>query len=521
MRGELYDYNGEMMTQAQIASLENINRATLSDWYKRTGNMQDAVTGAKKSLAQRNIPYYDEILSLKAISAKEKIKFESLKENFEATGNIYEAVLLTKKTQLKRNGSILYNGKMMSLTAIAELEEIDRHSLTKNYEKTNDIYEAVRLTKQLKEKYNGDILYKGQMMTISGIANLEGIKKETLKEFYELYADIEKAVFITKESQLRRKKAVLRGKEATYGELSRYLDISPIKIDRLVNSGVSVEDIEKKVNEVNKRSILEYNGESLYRYCLDNSYNYWVIYYMVNNFPVSVEEAVAAYLENGQQVPTKWIYEKYNVLFKHLMLKFGIDSNRVIKIMKEECATLEEAITKLIFVSNNEKNDFKQIEIEWMFELYEFLTGASEEERKEAENVFFISKRELKFLTKKGNLIEEINRHLLLFEFAVIVDEWDFNDYVGMLELYGITDEEIITIFTELYKPFDEKVINPSESCLQRKEYINNLITNENISEDMVFLIDDITLEEKEMIRRKKHIIERILEARKEENKIL
>ena len=47
------------------------------------------------------------------------------------------------------------------------------------------------------------------------------------------------------------------------------------------------------------------------------------------------------------------------------------------------------------------------------------------------------------------------------------------------------------------------------------------LIANENISEDMVFLIDDITLEEKEMIRRKKHIIERILEARKEENKIL
>lgn len=77
MKGELYEYNEQLMTQAQIAKLEDINRSTLADWYKRTGDMKKAVEGAKKSLAQRNIPYYDEVLSLKAISEKEKVKFES------------------------------------------------------------------------------------------------------------------------------------------------------------------------------------------------------------------------------------------------------------------------------------------------------------------------------------------------------------------------------------------------------------------------------------------------------------
>ena len=83
MKGELYSYNGQNLTQAAIAKLEGINRATLADWYKRTGDMELAVIEAKKSLAQRNISYNDEVLSLKAISQKEKVKFESLKRFYD------------------------------------------------------------------------------------------------------------------------------------------------------------------------------------------------------------------------------------------------------------------------------------------------------------------------------------------------------------------------------------------------------------------------------------------------------
>ena len=97
MKGELYEYNGQMLSQAEIARLEGINRSTLSDWYKKTGDMTLAVAGAKNSLAQRNIDYNGEVLSLKAILEKENIKFESLKKFYEQTNDIYEAVRLTKE----------------------------------------------------------------------------------------------------------------------------------------------------------------------------------------------------------------------------------------------------------------------------------------------------------------------------------------------------------------------------------------------------------------------------------------
>lgn len=209
MKSELYNYKGQMLSQADIAKLEGINRTTLADWYKKTGDMSKAVEGAKKSLAQRNIQYYDEVLSLKAISVKENLKFESLKKYYEETNDIYLAVKLTKEAQAKRNGNIEYNGQMLTILAISKLEGLEHHALGRYYERTKDIYESVKLAKEAQAKQNGTIPYNGTLMTITGIANLEGIKRETLKEFYEIYGNIKKAVFITKESQLKRKKSNL------------------------------------------------------------------------------------------------------------------------------------------------------------------------------------------------------------------------------------------------------------------------------------------------------------------------
>ena len=519
MKGELYEYNDKMMTQAEIARLEGINRSTLADWYKKTGNMYEAVKGAKKSQAQRNISYYGDVLSLKAISVKEQVKFESLKKNYEELEDIYKAVEKTKKDQLKRNGDIPYNGKNMTIYAIANLEEVGNKSLAKYYQETDDIYEAVRLAKQAQDNHNGTILYKEQMMTISGIANLEGIKKETLRKYYELYDNIEKAVFITKEAQLKRKQAILRGKQTDYSELSKCFGISVIKLDKLLSSGKTPEEIEKETNIRGRNTILTINEESLYKYCLDNSYNYWVIYYMITTYGKTAEEAVQAYVDYGQQVPTKWIYEKFHILFKHLMLNFGIDSNRIIKFIKEEHCSIENAITKIIFVSNNQQNDFSQIEIEWMKELYSFLIDCNDEEKNEAIDTFYITKRELEFLNKKGAKIEQIKRQILLFEFSSIIDDWDIKDLLEMFDLYNINDDEIKIIFSELYKPFDENIINPSAEFLQQKKIIDNFLFDSNLKNEDIQNSIMISEEEKLGIIAKRTKIISIFEARKENHK--
>lgn len=500
MIGKLYDYKGEKLTQAQIAQRENINRSTLADWYKKTGNMEEAVAGAKKSQAQRNITYYDEVLSLKAIAQKEAVKFESLKKNYDETNDIYEAVKLTKESQAKRHGDILYNGRMMSALAIANEEDIDAKSLRRNLAKTNDIEEAVRLTKETRDKHRGTIPYKGQIMSISGIAKLEGIKHETLKEYYDLYGNIEKAVLITKQSQLKRKQAILRGKQATYDELSKYFGISKIKLDKMISDGYSVDEIERRQKTgIKKEDQLQYDDKSLYKYCLDHSYNYWVIIYLIKNYGKTPQEAINEYVNNGQQIPTKWIYEKYGILFKHLMLNYGLDSNRIIKIMKDNCCDIESAIQELVFVSDNDSS-FKKAEIDWLKELYPFIKELSKEEFEDAKETFYIDDRELDFLSKKGKRIEELQRQLLLFDFSQVITIWPKEELLTMMDMYNISPEERTTIVLDLYTPFNKKIIDMTKDFSRERE-LNMIVLDESIS------TDNLSSDEKKYVEEKRKMI--------------
>ncbi len=480
MRGELIEYNGEMLTLNAIAVKENVSRQTLTDWYKRTNNIYEAMNGLRKSLAQRNISYYDEILSLKAISEREKIKFESLKKFYEQCDDIYEAVKLTKSAQAKRNGNILYKGKLMSALSIANMEGIDAKSLRRHFDETNDIELAVQLTIEAKNKQNGTILYNGNLMTITGIANLEGIKRDTLKEFYELYNNIDKAVFLTKESQKRRRQALYKNNPTSIESFSKYYKISVLKLNELIESGLSLDDVEKQIEKNNKpnREIIMYNGQSLYQFCLDHGYNYWVINHIINKYNKTVEEAINEYVLSGQQIPTKWIYEKYNILFKHLMLKFGFDSNRVIKIIKEENCDIEDALIKLIFISDK---NLKSVESNWLEELYRFIKSSNSSELDDIYRTFYVDEREKEILKFKDNQVENIKRELLLFEFSEVIDIWNKNELYEMFDLYNISDAEIITIYSELYMPFIDGVINPSNDNIKIGSCIRKaVLSNEN-----------------------------------------
>lgn len=504
MRGELYEYNGEMLSQADIAKKEGINRQTLSDWYKKTKNMVDAVAGAKESQKQRNINYNGEILSLKAIAVKEKVKFESLKKFWiESEKDIYLAVQKTKEAQAKRNGDILYKGKMMTAFAIANMEDLDAKSLRRHIATSNSIEEAVEKTKKARDLHRGTIEYHGEIMSISGIAIKEGIKGTTLKEYYELYGNIDKAVFITKEAQNKRKQALLRGKKASYEDLSKYFGISTIKLEKLLEKGYTPEQIEKKIKKgVKKEEQLKINEDSLYRYCLDNSYNYWVINNLIKTYGKTPEEAIKFYLENGQQVPTKWIYEKYNILFKHLMLNFGIDSNRVIKIMKENNFGIEQALEELVFITENDNNGYKLAEISWLKECYSFLKDLPQEELEEAKVALYIDDREMRFLSEKGSKIELIRRQLLLFEFSQILDEWPEEEINEMMDLYGLSNSEKSSIILDLYIPFKNQVINPTDEYIKRQELIKKKILDES------FEIKDLTeLEKMEIINKRKKLL--------------
>ena len=508
MKGELYEYNGQMLTQFEIARLTGINRSTLADWYNRTGNMNEAVRQMRENNKTRYIEYNGEISSLTAIAKKEDLKIESLQKFYEqANHDIYEAVRLTKEAKLKRNGSILYNGRMMSILAIANENGLEHHSLGNYYKQTNDIYKAVELTKEAKDRHRGIIEYKGKIMSISGIAELEGIKALTLKKFYESYKDIEKAVFITKESQLRRKQALLRGKKASYEELANEFGISVIELDRKIKSGVK---LDKEFATPRSKDILKYDEDSLYRYCLDHSYNYWVIRHLIQVYGKEPKEAIKEYVANGQKIPTKWIYEKYNVLFKHLTLKFGLDSNRIIRTMKEYNCGIDAAITRLVIVSNNADTDFKKAEIDWMEELYSFVEKLSKDEYAQVKYTFFITEREEKFIKDKKTIIDSIRRQLLLYELSLVIDEWPVSELTEMMELYNISDEERRTIVLDLYAPFEEKVINPTEEHQRKNEKLSDLVLDNSISLKEIINSSELSDLEKNEVIRKKEALQKI-----------
>lgn len=81
----------------------------------------------------------------------------------------------------------------------------------------------------------------------------------------------------------------------------------------------------------------------------------------------------------------------------------------------------------------------------------------------------------------KDNQVENIKRELLLFEFSEVIDIWNGNELYEMLDLYNISDAEIITIYSELYMPFTDGVINPSNDNIKIGSCIRKaVLSNEN-----------------------------------------
>ena len=513
MRGELIEYNGEMLTLNAIAVKEKLSRQSLADWFKKTNNIYDAVNGLRKASGVKRIKYNGEELSLTAISEKENIKYETLKKFYVRENDIYKAVELTKEAKLKRNGSIEYNGKMMSITAIAEQENLERHSLNKYYQSTNDIYEAVKLCREAKEKQNGTIEYNGKKMTISGIAKLEGIKKETLKQYYETYNDINKAVFLTKESQRRRRESLYKNAKTSVDSFAKKYGVSVLKVERELDNGATLESIEQDIIKKEKKDFLMYNGESLYKYCLDNGYNYWVISHMIEKYNVDPDEAVFQYKQNGQQIPHKWIYEKYGVLFKHLLLKYGFDSNRVIKLMNNEGYTLEDAIIKLIFISDNK---LSILESNWLYDLYYLISTSSPNELNDIYEVFYVTDKEKEILKKKQFKIDKVKRDLLLYDISQVINIWTIEELFEIFTIYEITDKEIVIIYNELYQPFNEGVINPTLEHLSRMDNINNVINSSLKGELTKEQLDLLSSEDKIYSLNKIKLIKSILDRRRE-----
>lgn len=475
----LIEYTGEKLTIGAIAKKEGVkDPKTLKRYYEQEKDIYKAVEKYKNS----QIEYYGEYLTLHAIAKKEGIKSSTLQRYYDREKDIYQAVKKYKKmAKQRKDAKVEYNGEIRTITSIAkELEKVPK-TLRKYYKQTGDIYKSIELCEQKEEERElAKVEYNGERKTIIDVAKQEEIPTTTLYRNYHKYKDINKAVFISK-IYARKAKTDKQKEENTNKENTR------------------------KYDEV----IYMSDGQTLREYCMKNEINYRIIYEEIKRKKRTPEEAIEDYQKRGQKSPTYWVHEKYNVLLKHILIQYHIDSNAVLRYMKKENKDIEEAVEKYIVRHNARTN---KLNSEWMEEIYNLLKD--EEVRKEYEiykDTFYIDNKEEECLKETQEQVKSFRRNLLLFEIADMIESNSFSreEEADILSSYKITSDEIDTIFLDLYGQYDGKVLmGGKEEKLARKRQLNdiikkwyylgqkdreNAIKNYNITEEELGNIQDIS----------------------------
>ena len=516
-------YNGKTLTLKEIAKIEGVSYTTLTAKYKDTQDIYQSVELTKEAQKRFKekinlIDYNGQNLSIKKIAELEGVNVTTLIRKYNETQDIYEAVKLTKEAQKKANDSIThipYNGKILSINAIAQLEGIVADTLRRKYNETQDIHEAVKSTKEAQEKAY-KIEYKGKTLSLSAIAKLENLDWHSLKRKLDKTQDIDKAVMLSKllKSRNERRRKIVQTKEfgnLTYYDLSLILGIKYSKLEKLIEQGDSIDDIINAKESTNRNGatiekIKLENGKSLNEYCIENKLNYSCIYRAMKIYGKTLEEATNNYNQNGQKTPRIWIYERYGLLLKHLLLKESIDTERVISYMREDYLPLEQAIERYI-IRKNARN--KDLDSDWMEELYDVLAddSLSKEDYDGYVQTFYVDDQEENCIKKSKEQFNNIKRKLLLFELSEVLEEGLFSpeEEKRLFEEYNITEDEVDVIFKDLYKRFtdpgvlmgkdQEEVITPEieqkrdEKISKYKQMVREIKEDNNIVFMMRFMV--------------------------------
>lgn len=265
---------------------------------------------------------------------------------------------------------------------------------------------------------------------------------------------------------------------------------------------------------------LKYKGESLKNYCIQNGYNYKVIYRLLKmhtmlpekNFDELVELVIDNYRHNGQNKPTLWIYEKYGVLLKHILLLINIDSNGILYNMRKYCISLEEAMRHEIFKRNIPNKKYN-----WLEELFNYLVEEMDENKSQDELTTNIANKFYE-LSKSYDLTEE-ERSILYtilekyissirkYLSCCFVLEQDPVQRIEKARRYNLSGEEIEEAYFLSLRVQNKMIINEDHpyvkhlSVLRKYYLVWHMLTKEqqeyvrkteNIKEEDVVLMDNL-----------------------------
>lgn len=457
----LIEYKNEDLQMDGLYSLNQIAKAnkivyqSLKRQYEKNYNIHEAIKIAKEKqeIRKGQVVWQEEQISLVKLAEKLQISNTTLSRYYKKTKNIEEAVQMTKQASEARFFNVqLEDGTKTNIEALARENDLVDHILMRIYKQTGNIEEALEQAKRNQEAFHGTIFYEkdGQKHTANYIARENKIHPDVFKKFYRKTNNVEKAILLAKEGQRRKEKN--RGKSTwmQYFDLKQTSRKTPIIQE-----------------QAKARTIQMIEGESLFSYCRKHGYNYDSIEYLIHEKSMTVQDAISSYEKNGQTVPKEWIYEKYGVLFRHLMLSFQLRSDDIVRIMKRENCSIRKAMEEYIWSMDND--GFSKNEVSLLHEISSLLKTCNEEESKEVIQEFYLEEREIALLEKKNKKINDIDRKILLYDFSTVLHSWEKEDLIDMMLEYEITDKEVVEIYTNLYTPFKDKILLPSESMEKKR----------------------------------------------------
>ncbi|MBP3707931.1 MAG: hypothetical protein J6J36_04920 [Clostridia bacterium] len=362
----------------------------------------------------------------------------------------------------------------------------------------NDLDAAIKDRAENKIIYN----YQGvEYPSIKALSAATGIKELRLGRYIRKYnRDAEKAIFMIKLRDSRLKANKEKDSDINIQDIAIILGIKRRDLETLLNSGMSIDEIKDSLSRgdlsvaergIRAKKVMYDEKQSLHEYCVEHGLNYSCIYYAMTTYGKTKEQAIQNYKENGQKIPTAWIYERYGVLLKHLLLSENIDSKKIIAHMRVFGTSLEEAIENYIIDDISKERDLDKF---WQREVYSALTLDifSEDEKNDFIKEFRINSDEIQATEDCKARIDQVKRKMLLYEMSECIQEELFTktEMATIMRMYNISADELETIFLELYSKFDNKVLLGSEQDeLTRRrqiiQYIKELpsYSEENISD--------------------------------------
>ena len=509
-QASLIDYNGEKLAMQTIAKKVGIKDAkTLKKYYEQTGDIYLAIEKCNES----KIEYNGELLTLDAIAKREGLKRDTLERNYNNTENIYDAVkVCLEKKKKAEEAKVTYKGESRTITSVAKELGISKETLKKYYKKSESIEKAIEMfNKNKQEVEDSKIEYKGDHKFLKAIAREEAVAETTLTRYFQKYNNIDKAVFMAKIQREKSKRVKIKGGNVNLYDLSIILGVKYSELINCLKNGMSIEEIKKQKPNNSKRMKLkqEYtilsSGQTLLEYCVENGVNYAFIYRAINTYGKTIEEAVQEYRKNGSNMPRNWVFEKYGVLLRHLMTSSSIDIQRVVDYMRKEQISMSEAIEKYVIRRNSKDN---KLDSDWMQEVYGILTDENmSDEYEEFKNTFYIDETEEECIIKSQREIQTLERKLLLFEIAEVIEENTFSieELPELLQIYEVQADEVETIFLDLYSKFEKGIILGEEQAQLKRREVLNEITRKwyylgQEERERILKDNEVTDEEKQMI---------------------